>query len=114
MDRFEDLPDVRDGIRRAVARHAALDSVLRARGEVDDGVNGRTSRDTWVREADYTSLEKRERDARRNLANICDAVMMRVVDLEQAGDKLDPLPMEWATVIDQVVAKLRAAVVANT
>lgn len=90
MERIEDLPDVRDGIRRAVKRHqAALDAAAPA---TPTGENG-----TAVAVSDPT------RDIRAKQANLCEAVMQRVMEMEAAGNAM----LEAAK-------KLRAAVVANT
>lgn len=83
MERFEDLPDVREGIRRAVKRHAEKQAALPLVGADPQ---------------DDPTFE-----IRRKQANLCEAVMLRVIELETAGKAM----LESAK-------KLRAAVVANT
>jgi hypothetical protein len=85
--------------------------------QFNDGVNGRTHRDTWVREADYAEMERKEFNVRRRQANLCDAVMARVVDLEKLANP-EPGYADDINAVRQSVSdaakKLRAAVVANT
>jgi hypothetical protein len=50
-------------------------------------------------------------EIRRKQANLCEAVMRRVVDLE---DSKDAPPEELPGIVSDVAKKLRAAVVANT
>lgn len=96
-ERFENLPDVREGIRRAVRRHeAARDAAAPATPTGENGTATVVSDPTFP--------------YRRSLANIAEATMMRVVELETEAGKL----ADQSKALTEIAKKLRAAVVANT